>query len=114
MNKAEATAKYASQEMPQRFRSRITPDELKFFRLAIHPTRREESVEVTKKLLQYLAGKDLVTSIEVQTDLGLAEMTVLKRLKILIQCNFLQRKLHRYYIVTPRLQELVRLYMDHL
>jgi len=114
MNRAEAAAKYTNQELPLRFRSRITPDELKFFRLAIHPTKRGDSREVTRRLLDYLKDKDLVTSLEIQEALGIAEMTVLKRLSILRQFNFIQRKLHRYYIVTPRLQELVRLYMDRL
>lgn len=114
MNKTEAAAKYTSQELPQRFRVRITPDELKFFRLAIHPTKRAESRDVTRKLLEYLNDKDLVTSLEIQQELGMAEMTVLKRLSILRQFNLIQRKLHRYYVVTPRLQELVRLYIEHL
>lgn len=114
MDKTAAIAKYTNVEMPKRCRDRITPDELKFFKIAMHPTKRSESVEVTKRVLRYLATKDLVTSIDVQQDLDMAEMTVLKRLKVLKQFNFIVRKLHRYYVVTPRLQELVRLYMEHL
>jgi hypothetical protein len=114
MDKAEATAKYTSVEWPQKFKERIKPDELKMFKLELHPTRRGDSVEATKRLLRYLAGKDLVTSLEVQEDLGMAEMTVLKRFKVLKKFLFIQRKLNRYYVVTPRLQELVRLYIEHL
>jgi hypothetical protein len=83
-------------------------------RAQIHPTKRAESKEVTRSLVNYLCDQEITTAKRIYEDLGLSDKPVLKRLKLLQQHGLVRRESKRYYVATPRLQELRNRYLKRI
>lgn len=110
----DALARDLSRDLPPSFQTKFTPDDFRYFKMVIHPTARQESKDVTKKILLYLSEKDIVTSVQLQKDLDISEAPILKRLKVFREFKLCKRERNKFYRVTPRLKELVRLYVGLL
>lgn len=92
----------------------LTFSEVMLIVLKLHPTNREDSKEITRNLLLYLAEHKIATSYEIQDAIGVSYPTLLERLKILRVMNLVRRESRMFYLATPRLYEFVKTYMDHL
>lgn len=80
----------------------------------IHPTKRAESKEVTRQLIEFLCDQEITTAKKIYEALGLSDKPVLKRLKLLQQHGLVRRESKRYYVATPRLQELRSRYLKRV
>lgn len=108
------TAELTDRKLPPSFTTKFTPDDFRFFRMVVHPTKRMESVDATRRMLAYIMDHEVVTCKQIQEDLHLSEAPVLKRLKIFKDFKLVKRERNKYYLATPRLMELINSYIDIL
>lgn len=92
----------------------LTFNDVALLVLKLHPTNREESKAITRKLLVFLAEQEVATTEEMIRELGISYPALLDRLKVLRTMNLVRRESRMFYLATPRLYEFVQKYMQHL
>jgi biotin operon repressor len=85
----------------------ITTNDIMYIRRVLHPTEKVESKNVTKELITFLYQRQIVTANDIYDALGLSDKPVLKRLKTLREFGLVRRECKKYYLCTPRMNELV-------
>ena len=94
--------------------SLLAPDVL-FLRSVIHPTNRREAKELTRKVILYLHEHRIATAQDMYESIGISDNPFLKRVKILMNFGIVRRESKKFYMATPRLDELVeKKYIDKL
>lgn len=92
----------------------ITPNDVIFIRKVLHPTAKAESKQLTETLIQFICEKEIVTAKEIYDALGLSDKPVLKRLKTFKEFGLIRREGKKYYLPTPRMQELKKRYLKRV
>ena len=91
-----------------------TPHDVIFLRAIIHPTSKKESIELTRNLIEFICDREICTAQEIYDHYGYSDKPVLKRLKIFQQHGLVRRESKKWYLATPRMQELRKKYMRQL
>lgn len=92
----------------------ITPNDVMFIRSVLHPTKRDDSLHTTKVLIEFLCERKIATAKDIYEATGLSDKPVLNRLKIFRQFGLIRRESKKYYIVTPRMEELRKRYLTRI
>lgn len=92
----------------------LTINDVIFLKAVLHPTSRKKSKEVTEQLVNFLCEKKIVTAEEIYTGLGLSDNPVLKRLKIFKQFGLIRKESNKYYLPTPRMEEVQKRYLKRI
>lgn len=92
----------------------LTIPELLFIRLALHPTAKQGSKEVTRKIIDYLCEKEVCTAQDIYRDLGYSDKPVLHRLKKFKELGLVRRESKKYYMPSPRMLELKSRYLERV
>lgn len=92
----------------------VTTNDVLFMRAVLHPTNKAESKDVTKRLITLLCERKIVTSKEIFEALGLSDKPVMKRLKIFRQFALVRKESNKYYLPTPRMEEVYRRYLRRI
>jgi hypothetical protein len=81
------------------------PDVLSI-KMALHPTNRRESKDLTRRLVEYLVEVGICTADDIYQSLGCADKPVLQRLRKFKEYGLVRRESKKYYIATGRMDEL--------
>jgi len=92
----------------------LTINDVIFMKAVIHPTARKASKEFTERLVIFLCEKKIATAEEIYTELKMSDNPVLKRLGLFQQFGLVRRERKKYYIATPRLEELRKRYLKRI
>lgn len=85
-----------------------------FIKSVLHPTNKAESKKVTEQLITFLCERQVVTAKDIYDALGLSDKPVLKRIKIFQQFGLIRREGKKYYLPTPRMEELCKKYLRRI
>lgn len=86
---------------------KLTTNDLIFLRAKIHPTSKQTSKDLTRKLVQLIYERKIITAKEIYETLGVADKPVLRRMKVLREFGIVRRESKKYYMASPRLEDLV-------
>lgn len=92
----------------------LTHMDAEFVTFKLNPTKRKESREITRRLLEFMAESKIVTVDEIRTSLGITYPTIADRMETLRTLGLVRRELVVYYLATPRLYEFVEKHIDTL
>lgn len=92
----------------------LTTPEVLFIRATLHPTKKQESKEVTRKLIMLLCDRGIVTAQEIYDETGYADKPVLNRLKKFREHGLVRRESKKFYMPTPRMLELRERYLERV
>lgn len=85
----------------------LNMNELLFIKTRLHPTAKAESKEMSKKIMEFIHSKRIVTAEEIYEEFGYSDKPVLRRLKVLREVGLVRRESKKFYIATPRLDEAI-------
>lgn len=91
----------------------LTANELLLMKAKLHPIESTKGMQNTKDMLQLYYDRKVLTVKEIYEALGLSDKTVTKRQQAFRDNNLVHRY-GKYYVATPRLQELVEQYLSLL
>lgn len=83
-----------------------------FLKASLHPTAKKSSMELTRKLINYLCDVEICTAKDIYDSLSYADKPVLFRLKKLKEQGYIRRESKKAYIATRRLKFLKDNYLD--
>lgn len=92
----------------------LSVQDLLFIRTVLHPTNKQSSKDLTKALIPFIVDRGVVTAQEIYNELGYSDKPVLRRLKLFQQCGLIRRELKKYYLPTPRMQEIRQKYLQRI
>jgi hypothetical protein len=92
----------------------LSIQDLLFIRTVLHPTNKQGSKDLTKALITFIVDRGVVTAQEVYGELGYSDKPVLKRLKLFQQLGLIRRESKKYYLPTPRMQEIRQKYLKRI
>jgi hypothetical protein len=92
----------------------LTLNDVIFLKTVLHPTEKKETKKVTENLVNFICESKIVTAEEIYTSLGLSDKPVLKRLKVFRQFGLIRRESKKYYLPTPRMEELHKRYLKRI
>lgn len=85
----------------------FTMNDIFFIKIKLHPTNKQDSKNITKKMLEFIHTKRIVTADEIYDELSLSETPVLNRMKIFREFGLVRREGKKYYMATPRMDEVM-------
>ncbi len=88
--------------------------EVIMLKMKLHPTAKRESLDLTKRLIDLMCDREIITAQEIYEALDCVDKPILKRIRILKEYGLLRRESKKYYLPTPRLQELRKRYLARL
>lgn len=92
----------------------ISMSEMLLLRALLHPTARKESKDITRELIKFICDQGIVTAEEIYAKYGWSDKPVMRRLKLLREFGMIKRESKKYYMGTPRLQELRTRYLERV
>lgn len=92
----------------------LTINDVIFLRTVLHPTNKAESKRLTENLVNFICERGIVTAEEIYTSLGLSDKPVLKRLQIFRQFALIRREGKKYYLPTPRMEDIHKKYLKRI
>ena len=92
----------------------LTVNEIITLKMKLHPTAKRESLDMTKRLIELMCDREIITAQEIYTELACVDKPILKRIRILREYGLLRRESKKFYLPTPRLQELRKRYLHRL
>jgi len=92
----------------------LTMQDLLYIKQVLHPTKKVESRKITETLIKFICDQGIVTAKEIYDATGLSDKPVLTRLKIFQQFGLVRRESKKYYLPTPRLQEIRKRQLDRI
>lgn len=88
--------------------------EVLYLKLLLHKTKRQESMQMTYDLINYICAEACVTAEEIYIHFGWSNKPVLARLKIFKEFGLVKRLRKKYYVATPRMLELKEKYLSRI
>lgn len=103
-----------AQQTPHKEIQPLTIQEVMYIKLALHPTAKQESKDLTKELIRYICNEGIVTAEQIYEKYGWSDKPVMKRLKLLREFGLLKRESKKFYMPTPRMLELKEKYLERV
>ena len=103
-----------SQKVNTKEMRKLETTELLYLRAVMHPTNKQVSKDMTKELVKFIYDQGIVTAEEIYTKYGWSDKAVMRRLKLLKEFSIIIRKSKKYYMGTPRLEELRIKYLERV
>jgi hypothetical protein len=92
----------------------LSMTDLLYLKAVIHPTNKQASKDITRELVKFIYDQGIVTAEEIYTKFGWSDKAVMRRLKLLKEFSIIRRESKKYYLGTPRLEELRIKYLDRV
>lgn len=92
----------------------LSINEVLFIKQVLHPTKKAESKRVTETLIKFICDQGIVTAKDIYDATGLSDKPVLNRMKIFQQFGLIRRESKKYYLPTPRMQEIRKRYLPRI
>lgn len=103
-----------AQKTPRKEVQPLTAQDIMYLKAKMHPTKKAESIAMTKELLNYMYTQRIATAEQIYAAYGWSDKPLMKRMKLLKEFAIVKRVSKKYYLATPRLDTLVTRYIDIL